>query len=69
MLNSCTLVRNNTKLLKNWKFTYFEGHTVLRDEFDIENFFIEKYGLSAFTVNAVSDVLIRFLYDFLQLYL
>ena len=33
ILNSCTLVHHITKLLKNWKVTYFEKHTVLRDEF------------------------------------
>ena len=33
ILNSCTPVHHITKLLKIWKFTYFEGHTVLRDEF------------------------------------
>ena len=50
ILNSCTHVHHITKLLKNRKFTYFEGHTVLRDEFlrHWNFFFIEKYGLSAF---------------------
>ena len=33
ILNSCTLVHHITKLLKIWKFTYFEGHVVLWDEF------------------------------------
>ena len=33
ILNSCTPVHDITKLLKIRKFTYFEGHTVLRDEF------------------------------------
>ena len=37
------------KLFKNWKFTYFEGRTILRDEFlKHRKNFIGKYGFSAF---------------------
>ena len=32
-LNNCACVHLVMKLFKNWKFTFFEVHTVLRDEF------------------------------------
>ena len=31
--SNCTLVYHIKKLLRNWKFTYFEGYIVLQDEF------------------------------------
>ena len=53
-----------SQFLKNWKFTYFEGHTILREEFPRNRQFFSFQNMDTWFLNAVTDILIRFLDDF-----